>query len=290
MSIEDAPLNEPGLLFIFVLCFTKKIECLKIIKNGNTQELLLYSNIYSWAMMTLIPRYILLLTLFCALTCPWSGFSQDFLSERLNHLRNKGFQPRVIYDIGAHGGMWTRQVQKIFCESQFYLFEANEIHKPSLQQIVFPSFIAVLGDSNREVIFYSNNSTGDSILREQTLHYADGRCVEKLVQMMTLESIVLENSLPLPDLVKIDVQGAETLIIQGSPEVICNAEVVILETKILEYNKDAPLVYETINLMHDLGYRILDITELHFLATGELCEIDILFVKESSSLIKRGIL
>jgi len=53
-------------------------------------------------------------------------------------------------------------------------------------------------------------------------------------------------------LVKIDVQGAENLRIKGSPDIISQAEVVILETKILEYNQKAPSFYETINLMHSL--------------------------------------
>ena len=42
--------------------------------------------------------------------------------------------------------------------------------------------------------------------------------------------------------------------------------------------------------MHNLGYVLLDVVELHYLPTGELVEFDLLFVKNDSTLIKKGIL
>lgn len=217
-------------------------------------------------------------------------YSKDYHAERLQLLKKNGFQPKVVYDIGAFKGRWTSEVQKIFDQAQFFLFEANENFKPFLHDLKVPFFCALLGDQEGLVTFYVNNTTGDSVFREQTKFYQDGKCDEKQVQMTTLNALVQEHGLPLPELIKMDVQGAEMLIIQGSPSIICNAEVVILETKILEYNKEAPLVYEMIALMHELGYRILDVLELHYLPTEELNEVDLLFVKNDSPLIKRGIL
>lgn len=216
--------------------------------------------------------------------------SNNLHTERLKILKSKGFCPRVVYDIGAYRGSWTNEIHKVFNEAQFYLFEANEIHQSQLEKLPFPFFINVLSDRKESAIFYSNNSTGDSLLREQTKFYDDRNCEKKIVNTTTLEALVLEHDLPLPDLIKMDVQGAEKLIIQGSPSIICHAKVIVLEIKILEYNKNAPLLYDMITLMHELGYRALDILEWHYLPTQELNEIDILFVKNDSSLIKTGIL
>ena len=113
---------------------------------------------------------------------------------------------------------------------------------------------------------------------------------EKTLQMNTLSSFVKKNALPLPNLVKIDVQGAEKIVIQGGMDVISHAEVVILETKILEYNAGAPSILELMMLMHSLEYRLLDIIEFHYLSSGELNEVDLLFVKNNSQLIKTGLL
>ncbi|MBA3815269.1 MAG: FkbM family methyltransferase [Parachlamydiaceae bacterium] len=209
---------------------------------------------------------------------------------RLELLKKKGFNPQVIYDIGAFRGMWSLEMQPVFPKANFFLFEANDNNESYLKRLSFPFFIAALGDREDKATFYSNNSTGDSLLKEQTQYYCEGRCVAKQVQMTTLEKIVLDNKLPLPDLIKMDVQGAEKLIIKGSPDIVKHAEVIILETKILEYNKDAPLIYEIITLMNTLGYRMIDILELHYLRSQELNEVDILFIKENSPLIKKGLL
>lgn len=189
----------------------------------------------------------------------------------LEHTEENGQQGRIIF----------------LTKLSFFFFEANEHHKPYLQSLGFPYFFAVLGDRQELVTFYTNNTTGDSVLREQTNCYNDGKCSKKLVQMTTLDALVKKHELPLPNLIKMDVQGAEKLIIQGGSSIICNAEVVILETKILEYNKDAPLIYEIMTLMYGFGYRVLDFLELHYLPTQELNEVDILFVKNDSSLIKK---
>ena len=216
--------------------------------------------------------------------------SQDYHEQRLKFLKDKGFKPNVIYDVGAFRGLWSVEIKKVFNEAQFFLFEANEANKSYLEKLPFPHFIAVLGDHKGLVTFYANNTTGDSVFREQTQWYKKDSCLEKSVPMTTLATLVLENKIPLPNLIKIDVQGAEKLIIEGSKSIICHAEVVILETKILEYNKGAPLIYEMMQLMDGLGYCVLDILEWHYLPTHELNEIDLLFVKKDSALIKRGIL
>lgn len=230
-----------------------------------------------------------LLIMICTFLTPFHIFGVTH-SERLELLKKRGFNPQVIYDIGAFRGMWTQEIQQVFPSAKFFLFEANENNAQYLQKLSFPFFIAALSDREGEAIFYSNNSTGDSLLKEQTQYYCEGKCTTKQVQMTTLEKVVTDSKLLLPDLIKMDVQGAEKLIIQGSPAIVKHAEVVILETKILEYNKDAPLIHEIMTLMNKLGYRMIDILEFHYLPSGDLNELDILFVKEDSSLIKKGLL
>jgi FkbM family methyltransferase len=220
----------------------------------------------------------------------YQHFKEDFHFDRLSFLKEKGFEPNVIYDIGAYQGLWSAKIKELFPKSQFFLFEANENNAFFLKSQPFPYFFALLGDKDKTVSFYSNNSTGDSVFCEQTVYYQKATCQKKKLQMTTLASVVQKNNLALPDLVKMDVQGAERLIIKGSAHIIAHAEVVILETKILEYNKKAPLVHKLIALMATLGFLMLDILECHYLPTGELNEMDVLFARNDSPLIKRGVL
>lgn len=230
-----------------------------------------------------------LLVIFACFLIPLSAHAMEH-KQRLTILKNKGFNPKVIYDIGAFNGGWTSYMKSLFPHSNFYLFEANPCHRKSLQNRGYPFFIAALSNYEGTGIFYRVDGTGDSLLREQTWIYEPGRCREMEVEVTTLNRLVRDHQLPLPNLVKMDVQGAEKMIIEGGKDVICNAEVIIMETKILQYNEDAPLVAEVMAFMDQLGYNVLDICEVHYLDTGELFEADFMFVKKESPLFKRGIL
>jgi FkbM family methyltransferase len=210
--------------------------------------------------------------------------------ERLQLLKQKGFYPRVIYDVGAFRGEWSKEIKKIFPDSCFFLFEANKNNEPYLRGQGFPFFIELLGNEEKNVIFYSIDGTGDSVFKENTHYYNNKNVKKSELQMKTLSSVVKKNAIALPDLIKIDVQGAENIIIEGSEATILHAEVIILETKILEYNEKSPLIYETLDIMHRLGYQMSDIIEHHYLPSLELNEIDVLFIKNESKLIKTGIL
>ncbi len=222
---------------------------------------------------------------------PTKAKSTSQHNNRLSLLKKKGFNPKVIYDIGAFQGDWSREIHKVFPEANFFLFEANELNRQALEQQPFAFCIALLGNEAKEVLYHclETPNTGDSIFCENSPWYSEGRSQQRPVQMHTLASIVEGNQLPLPDLIKIDAQGAEKLIIEGSPQILCQAEAVILETKILEYNLGAPLGHELIALMVALGYRVADILEWHYLPSGELNEVDYLFIKRNSNLIPKNL-
>lgn len=221
----------------------------------------------------------------------------NFYQQRLFHLRDLGFSPRVIYDIGACKATWTEQVKHVFCNSEFYLFEANKNQKPFLEKSGYPFFIELLGDRERSAIFYAskvNNGGGDSILRENSSFYSDQNCETSVLQMKTLSSIVQKKQLPLPDLIKIDVQGSEKLVILGGLDVVSSAEVVILEVQFIQYNEGAPLFLEVANLMDSLEFQIIDILEVMYIleknTPENITNVEVMFIKKNSKLKKTGIL
>ncbi len=59
---------------------------------------------------------------------------------------------------------------------------------------------------------------------------------------------------PLPDLIKMDVQGAEMDVLQGASEVLKTVKHVILELQTVEYNKGAPLKDTVIEYMDSIGF------------------------------------
>src|SRR6185369_5524551 len=113
----------------------------------------------------------------------------------------------VVYDIGANKGDWTRMVQRWLPASKFYMFEANESHRASLQAMQQVFHIGVLSDRTREVQFFGDGGTGDSYYRENTVHY--DATASRVAEARALDAVIAENKLPPPDFIKLDTQGAE---------------------------------------------------------------------------------
>ncbi len=217
----------------------------------------------------------------------------NLLLERLTQLKNKGFDPPVIYDLGAFVGGWSSEIKELFPNAQIYAFEANDVHRVSLANVVGEKNVAIgiFGAQNKPVTFYSRNDTGDSCLQENTSYFIDNPNTQVSTrQMFRVDDVVKEKGFSLPDFVKLDLQGAELEALKGGLSTLTNAEIIILEVKILEYNLGAPTFIQTIQFMDSVGYVPLDITELHYLHTGELNECDVLFCKRDSKYYKRGVL
>jgi len=74
---------------------------------------------------------------------------------------------------------------------------------------------------------------------------------------MTLDTIVKNRGFPLPDLVKIDVQGAEKDIISGGINTLSSAKHLICEMQHTNYNDGAPTVSETKPYIESLGWECI---------------------------------
>ena len=166
--------------------------------------------------------------------------------EYLQKLKDKGFNPSNILDIGAWNGIWTRSTKEIWPNAQYTCIEAGEKHRRRLRLCANKIYIAVLGNKNKEVkmhlrqikkgpkrtkITYTKGSNIFGSAGKFPAHAYDTR------QMVTLESVV--GKYARYDLIKQDVQGAELLVMQGSPKIFRRAKYVIQEVNLYK-DKDFP--------------------------------------------------
>ncbi len=82
------------------------------------------------------------------------------------------------------------------------------------------------------------------------------------------------------DFIKIDVQGAELDVLNGGADLIRQADYVLIEVPIREYNEGAAPVEQLFEKLRELGFRCADLTEFHRLKgimNGDLLQIDVLF-------------
>jgi len=84
--------------------------------------------------------------------------------------------------------------------------------------------------------------TGASLYVENTTHYAGPNLQVREIATVRLDTLAAREQLPAPDLVKIDVQGAELEVLAGASATLAGASVLVVEVSLVDYNKRAPLM------------------------------------------------
>lgn len=189
-----------------------------------------------------------------------SVFLKDLLpKDHVSYIENLDVNPKVIYDIGSCVLHWQRHAKRIWPSSKIYMFEANKDVKKLYDKLGLNYHLGVLSDQdNKTVKFYKDpmNLGGNSYYKENTVNYNETHAITEITK--TLDSIVAENKWPFPDLIKIDVQGAEIDILKGAEQCLINCNDIILEAQHVEYNAGAPNVDSVIEFMNSIGFELIN--------------------------------
>ena len=204
--------------------------------------------------------------------------------QLVHKLKHHNFDIKNILDIGAHKGEWTKKFREYFPDVHSLMIEANPNHAEFLQH-VGEFEIALLGKNNEEVDYYEctdiQNNHGNGIYKENT----NVPFKAKKRKMVTLESLVSGQF----DLIKMDVQGAELDIIQGSPSIIHNTKYLWLEVNVHNYNIGAPRAGQIIAYLDQIGFEIFDVADVnHFGNEGHLLSMDLLFINSRNKSLKES--
>ena len=176
-------------------------------------------------------------------------------------LKQSGFEPKVIYDIGACVLHWTRKAKELWPNATYILFDA---FKPA--EFLYQNYqysIGVLSDTDGKTVkFYQNDYMpgGNSYYRE--IGYKNGELFPESasIEMKTamLDTIVKERGFPLPDFIKIDVQGAEIDVLRGALNTIKNAKRMVVELQHTEWNLGAHKNTESLEIIKEMGWDCCD--------------------------------
>ena len=195
------------------------------------------------------------------------------------YLKNLDFKPKNILDLGAWNGIWTREVKKFWPDAHYTCIEAGEKHKGRLLKCANEVFIAVLGNENKEVDMHLRKIKGHKITYTKGsnifgISTFPSQAVEKR-KMQTLESVVGADATY--DFIKQDIQGAELLVMQGSPEIFKRATYVLNEVNLYKDSKQplVPDVEEMGLFMQSLGFNNSAVIDDH----GKMDQIDKLYWK-----------
>ena len=209
-------------------------------------------------------------------------------SRTLRTLADKGYRPRVIYDIGASNGVWSDTIARTVPKAEYHLFEplaeAVAFYRRDLQERLARRRnlhlygVALSDHSGTAEIFATHDAWGSSMLDRGAIPE-----VKELVRapLFTLDEFVDQNSLPLPNVMKLDVQGAERLILTGASRVLPHADVLFMETWLQRgYGPSTPLLTEMIEFLESRGFTLVDLGEQFRDERSRLYSVDAVFFSE----------
>ncbi|HEY9824593.1 MAG TPA: FkbM family methyltransferase [Stenomitos sp.] len=221
---------------------------------------------------------------------------RDYLSHRLGvpeipsslqRLSQQGFQPRLIFDVGAYKGDFARTCLQIWPQVQVACFEAlsprlQDLKALAQAQSAIRVFPGLIGSECKEKVPLHEAETASSVLVEQT----ENNFPVSYHPMRTIDSIVQEHySDRPPELLKIDVQGYELEVLKGAEQTLPYLQGILAEVNLIDIHQGVSLFAETVSWLHERGWGAFDICELHRRPLDDaLWQIDVLFVPYHSPL------
>lgn len=179
----------------------------------------------------------------------------------------------VCYDIGANFGIYSVLMAQ---KGEVYAFEPNpDVFKHLLRTSRFhpiKPFNLALSDASGESDFFVYEENTFSSLIDWT-HESDmsgitkfgGNAMKTTCTVSTLDEFVEAQSLPLPNFIKIDVEGAEIKVFRGGRKTIERSRPVIyFEVSKNIWQKMGTSPEEGFEFLSSLGYKLFkDQTEIH---------------------------
>lgn len=205
----------------------------------------------------------------------------------LRNLRNSGFDPSSVVDVGAYEGHWTMAALEIFPAARFLMVEAQAKKADYLKKVgaAYPGTmysIALLSSCGGQEQYFLESETGSHVVRGEEA----GLPGTVRLKTKMLDNLLSETGFPAPDLLKLDVQGHEMEVLKGAGTALHHAEVCLLEISLLDLGDGCPLLAEMVMFMDENGFQAYDISQLMRRPFDRaLHQLDLFFVKKTSHLV-----
>ena len=176
----------------------------------------------------------------------------------------RGFDPALIFDIGAATGSWTEAVRPIFPTARFVTVEPRDTGFD-------PTVRAAIGAAEGTAML-TDWDTGSTLL---TTGVDGGTQYE--VPVTTLNA--LAGRYGIPDMVKLDVEGFELEALKGGGDLLGRTELFVIEVALYRFS-GRPMVHEVVPLMAERGYLLYDIAGfIRRPFDGAVAMMDLCFVR-----------
>jgi FkbM family methyltransferase len=213
------------------------------------------------------------------------------MKKLLEDLKFRGLKCKSIFDIGAHIGSWSTLAKEVFTDAAFCLIEPQVELKPYLKDFCNANtsvyHIAAAGaKSGKDTLSLGDDPSGSTFFPgEGELLKPAGK--QRIVDIITVDEIIESGSSPVPELMKLDVQGYELEALKGCNTLFGKTEAFILEVSFFSFgnNMEIPGFSDVVSFMLERGYVVYDFPGfLRRPYDGALGQCDICFVKKDGFL------
>ena len=171
----------------------------------------------------------------------------------------RSYQNPILLDIGANCGYYSLMCSKL-CKHVFSFEPVSEtftaLRKNICQNKIKNITALKLGASNKvsaaKINLYNSSGNNSIFERNIPLDHQLKKIGTELIQLDTIDNLFLKRKISAPDVIKIDVEGAELSVLQGAMKTISAYRPTIL----MEYSSDTA---------SDAGYakeNLLDVLDL----------------------------
>lgn len=208
-----------------------------------------------------------------------------YMKEPLIRFQDQVGSINSLLDIGGAHGHFSRQFRELWPSASVTIVECNDLDLHYYKDEDWNVQNVCLGSKPCKKTFYLDPQDkvggGSSFYLEDTKSFINPVQVEK--EIVTLDSL----NLGAHEFIKMDTQGSEIDIIKGGKETIAQADYLLIEMSLREYNKGGCLIGDVIKEVGDLGFRLHSTFGPHEGAhwfDQQQVQLDGLFVKDRSLL------
>jgi len=164
----------------------------------------------------------------------------------------------IAYDIGAHIGFMTLVLAEGMVNGKVFAFEPVEENLRLLEELITDNDLsrlvvvvpAALGNANAIQKILIFKSPAMNLLESAVDGQDTNGCPQRRVNTLTLDKFVFDQGNAAPGLLKIDVEGAEALVIEGGLRTLQ-----VYSPKIIIEIHGPRNAQKTWSLLHDLKYQ-----------------------------------
>jgi FkbM family methyltransferase len=199
-------------------------------------------------------------------------------------IKRMGFTPKHIVDVGANHGTWTREALRHFPDAYYTMLDPQEWLRKSFQDILENpkvKFHPVGAGENEGSFKFTIVDRDDSSSFRYSEEEAKASGFEQIeIPVVTLNSLLSDNNLPAPDIIKIDAEGLDIEVLKGANNFFGKTEIFMVEAGVVAKVFDNSFL-KMINFMDQNGYRLFEITDMNRpFIPNVLWLVELVFIKK----------